>query len=106
MENGPPDYTHEILKACNSVTYNLNDTFAYACADSEEINIEDFYAFQSTYLYSKYGHDLIIAYCSLKLKIDPLEPFCTDNFYLAKIDIIKNLKQFPDLHLELKGEYP
>lgn len=106
MDSGPPDYTSEILKDCLGVIYNLNDTFDYASADAENIDMEDFHAFQSTYLYIKYGHELIIAYCSLKRKRDPLEPLCTDTFYLAKMDIIKNLKQFPDLHLELKGEYP
>jgi hypothetical protein len=106
MESGPPDYTSEILKNCFSVEYNLNGTFGYACRDSESIDMQDFYAFQSSYLYLKYKETLIIAYCSLKLKQDPLKPFCTDSFYLAKMDIIKNLKQFPDLHLELKGKYP
>ena len=106
MESGPPDYTSEILEGCLAVVYNLNDTFGYACSDSEVIDLSDLHAFQSTYLYIKYRHDLIVAYCSLKRNTDHIKEYCTDNFYMAKIDILKNLKQFPDLHLELKGEYP
>lgn len=106
MESGPPDFTSEILKNCISIEYDLDDAFCMNFIDSDSIAIEDFRAFQSSYLYAKYGPILIIAYCSLKNKLEPIEPYLITDFYLAKIDIVKNLKQFPDLHLELRGKYP
>lgn len=101
----------EMLECCFKVDINLNDTFYYACADSEEINAEDFVDLIP--LAQKYGAiNAVLAFCAVKREqmgeVKNLEPIGINkrkekkNFRNAKKEIetiIKdpNFEQFFEL---------
>jgi len=60
---------------------NLNDTFGYACADAEGINIEEVPVFHKIFM--KYGWDGAVAWASKKRNAMPIPPLITDKFKTA-----------------------
>jgi hypothetical protein len=67
-------------------TLNMNDTFGWACSDSEEIDSGDL--MDMLPLYEKYSYDAFTAYVSVKRGGElPIMPLLTDNFYKAKKEI-------------------
>lgn len=69
---------------------NLNDTFDYACADLEFIEVDEIQPIFK--IWSKYKHHGVIAYCAvIKRKADPIKPHITDKYLAAKDEILKHL---------------
>lgn len=60
----------------------MNDTFAYACADAEDIEIEDLHDLVESV--KKFDYDGAIAYVALKRNREPLEERQTVRYKEAK----------------------
>lgn len=74
-----------------ALTMNMNDTFAWGCADAETLDADDFeYIFP---LYQKYSHAAFIAYASVKRDgmppQDPVLDMIREDFMAAKAEIEK-----------------
>lgn len=72
----------ELEKKEVKVWVNLNDTFCYACADGEGIELSEVSKLNS--IFKEFGHDGVVAYFSIKLGIDPIEPRITEKFKQAR----------------------
>jgi hypothetical protein len=57
---------------------NMNDTFAYSCADAEPVEMNEIDAVASAF--EKFGDEGIIAWASVKRKEMPIKPRQTDKF--------------------------
>lgn len=66
------NFEEALLEACDSVTINLNDVFAYACADSDEICSWDIAQLKP--LFEEHGTALFEAYFSVKRGCKPISP--------------------------------
>lgn len=63
-----------LLEGSFSVNLNMNDTFAFACGDSEEISVEDFDLMVP--IIAKYGQSALTAYVAVKRDADPITCRC------------------------------
>jgi len=72
-----------------AITFNLNDTFYYACADSSTIDIEDLEDLEP--VIEKYSRDAIIAYEAIKRGHDPQVPMSIDNKFKEAKQMILDL---------------
>jgi len=82
----------EILENLHTVEINLNDTFYYACADSEELEAEDI--LELIPLFENYGvRDTLVAVTAVIRGHDPkVKGVCTSKFKKAKKEIQKMAK--------------
>ena len=69
---------------------NMNDTFAFACADSEEMCPLDFEKIIP--VIAEYGHDALTAYAAFKRDAEPEGPSLNDNYKKARVLIAEALK--------------
>lgn len=92
----------KILLSSYQITINLNDTFYYACADSEEIDGDDIEEILP--IFQKYGDDTLIAYVAVKRGHDPeIENHITEDFKSAKQELqrlFNDGKILHDIHLD------
>lgn len=65
-----------------------SDSFAYACADYEEAEMEEWE--KVAILYDKYGYDGVLAWISHKRNENPLQKLQTDKFFKAKNELNEN----------------
>lgn len=74
------------------IVLNMNDTFGWACADAEQMPVEDLKKFLP--IYKKYQHDATNAYAAVKRGCDVMDhpKLRTPNYYLAKAEI-EQIKQ-------------
>lgn len=63
-----------LLKGSFSVNLNMNDTFAFASADAEEMSVDDFLLMMP--VVAKYGGHALTAYVALKRKAEPIHCTC------------------------------
>lgn len=78
----------ELVRCSFSVVINLNDTFSYACAESDDIDRDDVEVIIP--FIQKYGRSALIAYCSIKCGYDPSIPSeLSKEFYSAKEELKK-----------------
>jgi hypothetical protein len=73
----------------------MSDTFAFACADAEEISDYDFEKIAP--IVAKYGHDALVAYVAVKRKAEPISCRCdhkNDKYKAAKAEIEKINDEF------------
>lgn len=78
----------EILKGSFSFQLNMNDTFAFACADSEEMSTDDFEKIVP--IIAKYGQNALNAYAAVKRKAEPIDCKCNwknEQYQAAKKEI-------------------
>lgn len=84
-----------------SVCINVNDTFAYASADAEEIAEADDIAVVDA-LYSKFGWAGPVAYCAVKRKHHPLKAIRGDQYWEA-LDYLRemgyDISEMRDIHI-------
>ncbi len=59
----------------------MNDTFGFACADGEDIEVKDFEII--LHLWRKYGYDGLIAWAAHKRSDTPLESLLTKDYLMA-----------------------
>lgn len=76
------EFQEMLQETCFTVRVNCNDTFGYACADSEDIDVEDLPIMLE--LYQKFGWEGVIALCSKIRKCDPLSEVRNDKFKEAQ----------------------
>jgi hypothetical protein len=69
-------------KYCFEVSVNCNDTFYYACADAERVDIQDLPKMLE--VEEKFGGDGINAFCSLIRGEDVLKELQSDKYFAAK----------------------
>ena len=78
------------------VTLNMNDTFGWACADTEDMPVWDIKKFLPVFM--KYKHDATNAYAAVKRGCDVMDhpKLRTPEYYLAKAEIeqIKNSTKY------------
>ena len=74
----------------HSVGINLNDTFAYACADEERMDWDDF--IDLIPMIKERGYNVLTAYAALKRGCDPIPPLVTDEFKKCKELLIQKMK--------------
>lgn len=86
----------DLIKNAFSIDFNMNDTWAYACADSQEI--DGHAVFDLIPYIEKYGvHDSINALSSVFLEVEdgeiihPIKPVDTEEYRNARKDIIAEL---------------
>lgn len=87
------DRYQKLLKMVNSffkVSMNMNDTFGYGCADSENMDGEDIEEIFP--LFEKYGFSTLAAYASVKRGYLPIKERQTEDFFKAKEEIEKLAK--------------
>jgi len=77
----------ELIRDCHYLILNMNDTFGYACADSEQMDASDVEEILHTY--QKYGSATLIAYASVKTGDLPIKPLRTKEFFKAKKELEK-----------------
>jgi hypothetical protein len=66
---------------------NMNDTFHYACGDSEELDSKDVEVIIP--IIQKYGNDVLVAYSAIRRGYDPTIPQrVTEEFKKAKEELI------------------
>lgn len=66
-----------------AITFNLNDTFYYACADGCSIYVHDLEDLEE--VFSRHGFDTVIAYEAIRRGHDPKIPqVVTESYKLAK----------------------
>jgi len=93
----------EMIKSSFSIDINLNDTFYYACADSEEIDSEDFLDLLE--LSKKHGsYNTINAYCSLKREKMFNEKNLIPINLKSKEEKEKFIKIKEEIELEMEGD--
>ena len=81
-------------KFCFNVVINCNDTFHYASADSQEVDIQDLDKLIETY--EKFGDSGVHAFLSLIRNYDCLKELKSDQYFKAK-EYLEGYK--------FKGEY-
>lgn len=64
----------ELLKGSFWVDLNMNDTFAFACADSEKFNADDFDLMVP--VIAKYGQSALTAYAAVRRGAEPITCPC------------------------------
>jgi len=67
------------------VYVNMNDTWGYACADSEEVPVDELP--KVLYAWKNYEGDGLTAWAALKTGYKPIEPLLTDKYYEAHTKI-------------------
>ena len=73
-----------------AITFNLNDTFYYACADGCSIYVHDLEDLEE--VFNRHGFDTVIAYEAIRRGHDPKIPqVVTESYKLAKQQIQKIL---------------
>lgn len=92
-----PEEAKRVLKMISeccykSVSLNMNDTFGWACAESEDC--ESFDWLVVTNLFEKYGNAGVYAWVAVKTEQEPLEKLRTENYKLARKEIESNLNNF------------
>lgn len=75
-------FKNMVLEGGFWLVVNMNDTFGYACADAEEVPVEDLVHIRP--LYQQYGPDALNAYSSVKRKVDVLKELRSPGYYDAK----------------------
>ena len=78
-----------------SVQLNMSDTFDFACADAEEISIDDFDKIRK--IVAKYGYHALIAYAAVKRGQEPIQCKCGHDgppYQAAKKEILKVKESF------------
>lgn len=76
----------EVIEGSFTITVNMNDTFYYACADSETLESDDLITILP--LITKYGDAALTAYVAIKRGHDPqVTSRLTENFYAAKKEL-------------------
>lgn len=63
-----------VLNGSFCFVLNMNDTFGFACAESEEMGVDDFELMVP--IIAKYGHHALIAYAAVKKKVEPIHCKC------------------------------
>jgi hypothetical protein len=63
-----------ILEGSFSFTLNMNDTFGFACADAEDMSVDDFE--ELIPIIAKYGHYALTAYVAVKRDAEPIHCSC------------------------------
>ena len=63
-----------LIEGSHYFALNMNDTFAYACADVEEMVPEEFEKIIP--IIAKYGHDALTAYAAYKRHTEPIHCKC------------------------------
>ena len=90
-----------VLEGCFWVEANMNDTFGFACADSERIKFDDIVCLLP--LIHRYGHHVLTAYAAIKRtekagqRVDPISCRCChdgEEYKVARTEI-ENMEQFP-----------
>lgn len=67
---------------------NMNDTFGYACADSEEVTLSEI---PEVYrLWKKYGHHGLTAWSAVKRNVDPIDECKSEQYTLEMKEIMKD----------------
>lgn len=77
-----------LMKYCDSVSLNMNDTFAFASGDCEEMSEYDLQIMLPVIL--KYGADALVAYAAMARCQEPITCSCNHknkNYYAAKKEI-------------------
>lgn len=64
----------ELLKGSLWIDLNMSDTFAFACADSERMSMDDFELMVP--VIAKYGRDALTAYVAVKRNAEPIHCKC------------------------------
>lgn len=80
----------ELVKGCHSFQLNMNDTFAFSSADSEELPEYDF--LQMIKIIAKYGQNAFNAYAAVKRNQEPIDCDCNwknDQYQAAKKEILE-----------------
>ena len=103
----------EMIGSCFSLDINLNDTFYYACADTEEICTEDFLDLLE--VAKEHGtYNTITAYAAVKRELlndeKNLSPIWLKrkdkkDYFAAKDKILNKVKEDNDLFVELSFDY-
>lgn len=86
-----------LLNGAFSISLNMNDTFAFACADVEEMSVSDFDLMVP--VISKYGQDALTAYAAVKRNQEPISCKCdhkNERYQAAKVEIKKIKEAKPD----------
>lgn len=88
-----------ILEGCHFVLLGMNDTFAWACADCEQVDVYDLPHLVP--LFKQYGYDALNAYVAIKRGQDVLDhpKLRTQEYWAAKekIKVLKdNIEYFMD----------
>lgn len=86
-----------LLDGSHWVELNMNDTFGFACADSERMYIHDFSEIIPTIV--RWGHKALIAYAAVKRGQEPITCKCRhnkDGYEEAKSEILaeKNRNEY------------
>lgn len=63
-----------LMENTNQFILNMSDTFAFACADVEEMSDYDFEVLIP--VVAKYGHDALVAYAAVKRGQEPIDCKC------------------------------
>lgn len=63
-----------LLEGAFSIDLNMNDTFAFASADAESMNVDDFD--ELIPIINKYGHSALTAYVAIKRNEEPITCPC------------------------------
>lgn len=69
---------------------NLNDTFAYACADGERLDDSEIDRLIAAH--KQWGYDGVVAWASLIRKCEPIEPRRTAEYHEARSALTKEVK--------------
>lgn len=67
---------------------NMNDTFGYACADSEEISVSELIEVRD--IWKKYGHHGLTAWSAVKRNVDPIDECKSEQYTLTMKEIMKD----------------
>ena len=86
-----------LLEGTYSVRANMNDTFAFACSDYEDIEADDVITMLP--VIARYGRDALTAYAALKRGAEPIKCRCNHRiprYFAAKDEIQDIRKREPD----------
>ena len=86
-----------LLEGSFSFQLDMNDTFAFACGDSEEMWTSDFPLMAP--IIAKYGHDALRAYAAVKRAAEPIVCGCNyrnERYYAARREIEAIQERNPD----------
>jgi hypothetical protein len=74
-----------------TIELNMNDTFGYTCAESEELDLKDWQ--EVAEIFHKYGIPGVNAWTAVKRGYDVIKERQNEAYFTAKNEIIVNKKE-------------
>lgn len=95
LENEDLNYYRDLVNGCFDLSMNMNDTFEYACADCERLDVDHIMELRP--IYEQYQYYAFIAYASIKRNQLPLPFYAEKQYFKDAVEEIKNTSFYDEI---------